>query len=307
MLSVWVERGRNLRSPELGLPANVLCRVYWDPTRYLPEHKRKKVISIDKAAGSRHEIGTTGYLLTLNPVWNRLSSSDEAKRLKHLVPSPGDGLFFDASTDDSTAAVEFPVLQPIRRNQNDLLYLDSWNRSPAAVVFEVKYQDALNILPGSESSLGEVAIPFAKLCDSGEVSGWFKLLESGTSRLVALGTAPLVDDESLDVVGVDPQIYLRVRWVGPKARSDGETETEREASAVIQEELIRSAFLSRERSKGGLVTTSLGALNTVRGMSDNLLMVQNTLGSILDAIGSVRSIFNFSVSSRFPASIAYSS
>lgn len=310
MLTVWAEKGKNLRSPELGLPANMFGRVYWDPTRYLPEQKRKSFVSIDNSAGSTHEIGRTGYMYTMNPEWKTLTGSDMAKRLKHLLPSPGDNgnIFFDttAPNDQSSASIEFPVLQPIKMNRHDeLLSLDSWKKSPAALVFEVKYQDTLSFLPGSENSLGEVVLPFSKLCDSGEVSGWFKVLDTGTTRLVALGT----DDQLLgnkskngdksEVADDDPQIFIRAKWIAPKAKKEGEseTETEREASVVIQEEMIRSALLSKDRVKAqaGFVGTSVGAFNTVRGLSDNLLMIQNTLGYILDLLGSIRSIFNFSV------------
>lgn len=309
VLTVWVEKGRNLRSPELGLPANVVCRVYWDPSRYLPESKRKSFARADKAMESSHEIGRTGYVYAMNPKWKSLNASDVTQRLKHLLPSPGeDGEFFDAGTlnGDIPTSIEFPVLQPIKATRHDeLMSLVPWRKSPAALVFEVKYQDTLSFLPGSENTLGEVAIPFSKLSDSGEVCGWFKVLETGTKRLVAVGSGDndtllgKKDDKTPTVADEDPQIFIRTRWIAPKAKGEGETETEteREASVVIQEEMIRSALLGKDRnSRVGLVGTSIGAVNTVRGLSDNLLMVQNTLGWILDIIGSIRSMFNFSVS-----------
>jgi len=309
VLSVLVEKGRNLRSPELGLPANVVCRVYWDPTRYLSESKKKGIVKGDISAESTHEICTTGYVYAMNPKWTSLNASDVAKRLKHLLPSPGqDGDFFDVKTTngDKSAGIEFPVLQPCRSNPKDeLLSLVPWSDSPAAVVFEVKYQDTLSFLPGSENALGEVVIPFSSLSEKGEVCGWFKLLELGTKRLVAVSSEeedPVLgeNDQTLATKTAEdePRIYIRARWTPPAGKGDGEieTETDREASIVIQEEMIRSTLLSKNRSsKAGFVGSSLGAVNTVRGLSDNLLMVQNTLGWILDFLGTIRCIFNFSV------------
>jgi len=300
ILTVWVERGRNLRSPELGLPANVSCRVSWDPVRYMPEKKLERAAKIDKALGSTHEIGATKQMYTANPEWKFLSESDVAKRLKHLLPRDGGG-FFDTA-EDNTSYVDFPVLQPLKVDHNDLLSLMSWSKSPAAVVFEVKYNDALSLLPGSENTLGEVTIPFSKLTECGEIAGWFKVLESGTKRLVAVGSDETTTNGNGDAASItddDPQVFVRAKWTVPKPPKEGqkESETEREASLVVQEEMIRSA-VSNQIRKVGLVGSSLGALNTVRGLSDNLLMVQNTLGWIFDIIGTIRSAFNFSVRSQ---------
>lgn len=291
---VTVERGRNLRSPDLGLPGHVGCRVYWDPTRYLPEKKRKTVVDIDMATGARHEIGMTKFVYKTSPDWPGVVESEAAKRLKQLLPSAADGSFFgDSTSREESKGVELPILQPIKADDENGIKLQSWSKSPAAVVFEVKFQDTISLLPGSEYSLGEVAIPFSELSETSEISGWFEVLEVGTTRVVARGS-----DEAQGSFGGGheeddaPQIFLRVKWTPPE-RHDA-TETEREASIVIQEEMIRSAILSKER-KLGLVGTSLGAFNTVRGLSDNLLLVQNTLGGVLDVVGSIRNAFNFSV------------
>lgn len=309
VLTAGVERGANIRSLDLGLPGNVCCRIYWDPTRYMTETKRQEASTLDAATSCAHEIATTDYAYSTSPVWNSLIESDEAKRLKQLLPNHSNDEYFEASSNDNAPLADFPVLQPFVKKNDETFSLIPWRKSKGAVVFEVKFQESLSLLPGSEYSMGEVVIPFSKLSRNSSISGWFKVLEPGTTRLVALGTSNDKMDLEVSQTEDGPLLHLSVKWSPPKSSLDAMererddepsspkliNETEREASLVIQEELIRAAMMNKDR-KFGLVSTSLGAFNTVRGLSDNLLLVQNTLGSILDVIGSLRSAFNFTVS-----------
>lgn len=287
-LSVCVESGRGIRSADLGLPGVTYCRVYWDPKRYLDGSKEKKSLALDSLSNSLHEIGTTNSLYSMNPKWNKFDASEEALRLKYLLPSNSDGDFFGHNlTPEPVTHIEFPVLQPLAVSQNqDLPVLKDWAESIGAVIFDVKFQDAIALVPGSEYTLGEVVIPFAQLTQHKEISGWFRVLDEGTTRMVALGTS---DSERSD----GPQIRICVKWTPPLSSAEIPSETDREASLVIQEELLRAAVAAKER-KLGFLGSSLGAINTVRGLGDHLLMVQNTLGSALDLIGLVRCALNFS-------------
>jgi hypothetical protein len=90
-----------------------------------------------------------------------------------------------------------------------------------------------------------------------------------------------------------PAIHLHLTWVPPVTVDSLPAEIEREASIVMQEELVRAAKMTLKKSVG-LVGTSLGAINTVRGFSGHLLAVQNGLGSVLDIVEASINVVNFS-------------
>lgn len=92
-----------------------------------------------------------------------------------------------------------------------------------------------------------------------------------------------------------PEIMVRINWTPAREPNGAPSETEREASVVIQEELVKSAAISRQR-KLSVIGSSIGTFNTVRGLSDNLLLVQNALGLVLDYIESLRNLLSFTVS-----------
>jgi hypothetical protein len=311
LVSVGVLRGRNIRSPELGLPGNVGCRVYWDPTRYATEKRKKAAVVLDKSAAATHDIGSTNFLYAMNPVWNQMTESAGAKRLQLLLPNGGD--FFDtARRETQKEAIEFPILQPFEES-NALPALVPWASSCGALVVEVKFHDVLNILPGSDYAVGEVSIPFSRLAKAGNLEGWFHVLDVGTTKVLPASTQEGNQGASLDsgahktkevtinlAIDESPQVFLRINWTAPEHsddRIDNEMilESQREASFVIQEEMVRSAVMSRQQ-KFDVVGTSIGAFNRFRGLSGNLLLVQNTLGLILDTFEAFRNAFNFSVS-----------
>jgi hypothetical protein len=311
IVSVGVLRGRNIRSPELGLPGNVGCRVYWDPTRYATEKRKKAAAALDKSAAATHDIGSTNFLYAMNPVWNEMTESAGAKRLQLLLPNGGD--FFDTTRREiQKEAIEFPILQPFEES-NTLPALMPWTSSCGAVVVEVKFHDVLNILPGSDYAVGEVSIPLSRLAKAGDLEGWFHVLNVGATRVLRASTQEGNQGASLDsgapkakeaptnlAIDESPQVFLRIKWTAPEQsleQIDNELilESQREASFVIQEEMVRSAVMNQQQ-KFDVVGTSIGAINRFRGLSGNLLLVQNTLGLILDTFEAFRNAFNFSVS-----------
>lgn len=280
ILDVAIHRGKNLYSREFGIPGRTGCYVYWDPLRYADEMSKKAITSVDRSAESKHAIGFTKAHYTAAPIWDDLQDSIESKRLHQLLPKEGD--FFELSEEEaSSSAIHFPVLQPFKAKESSLdasgIYLktalEPWTASKGAIIVEVRFQDILNTLPGFEDVLGEVAIPFSKLVKSGEISGWFQVLDVGTTRLVpgydsnVVEAASVAESSNIDnLYGHSiPQVHLSLRWNPPGATREP-SETDRETSVVIQEEFLRSSILARE-SKIDLVGSSIGALNTALGAS----------------------------------------
>jgi hypothetical protein len=274
ILDVAVGRGRNLVSLEFGLPGSTGCRIYWDPVRFATSKDRDLLMKTDRGAKSRHEIGSTEAHYTADPVWDVFHESAESKRLKQLMPSDGD--FFETSSEqDKRTFLRFPVLQPFRviRSSGDENnpFLDSvlrpWDASPSGIVIEVRFSDLLNNLPGFNDVLGEVAIPFSKLVENERISGWFQVLEVGTTRVV-----PVVEEGPVGKhkeLYKTQQIYISLKWTPPVSSTEPSV-GEREASFAIQEEFVRSSVLAQEQ-KIDLVESSIGAINTALGMFRALL------------------------------------
>jgi hypothetical protein len=226
---------------------------------------------------SQHEIGFTDAQYSADPEWDKVFESSESMRLHQLVPSEVG--FFEASARvHDIRELHFPILQPIatRSQRKDLSgrfldsYLKPWGTSPGAVVIQVRFQDFLNNLPGFDHVLGEVVFPFSKLTMAGEVSGWFQVLDVGTTvntrvdRLVGQSGegAELDDTAARDQA---PCIFVSLQWDPPTKDSEAD-ETDREISNAIQEELVRSSLITRQ-NKFDFLGSSLGAVNTALGRS----------------------------------------
>lgn len=283
LIRLNVIKGRNIRSPELGLAGNVGCRVYWDPIRLMPEKQRKKAIEVDESVSAAHEFGCTPFVFGTEPAWDRMIKSERAMRMNVLLPSRG--TFFDS--DDDGNSISFPILQPINI-RGDLQVLDPWESSSAAVVIEIRLADLLNFIPGSEYTLGEVVIPFRDLLADREVSEWYNV--DGTF-------AGNETRESESAKNDRPQLFISLRWQPPPENTSNRfLETEREASYAIQEEMVHSAIVTRsQKEKANLLTSSIGAFNSVRGISANLQTIQNQLGTALDFCESCLHGVDFSV------------
>jgi hypothetical protein len=245
-------------------------------------------------------------MYSINPEWLQIEAVHAMKRLRQLIPS--EGIFFDSSQAEVEKFVEFPILQPFRKLGNETFRLEQWDQSGAALVVEIKFNDVLSMVPGSEYTVGEVAIPFVDIVRSGKISRWFPVVNPGNGVFMTIhsneksihGKETLSSDEPEHFE--QPQLYLELSWIPPSSNLDDATlETEKEASIVIQEELVKSAILSSNQ-KLNIVGSSIDAFNTMKGLSSNLLLAQNTLGTILDIVEhcvqcllfTVRCIFHFS-------------
>lgn len=277
---VRVTKGRNIRSFELGLPGNVGCRITWDPSRLLsPSSKKKK--EFDLAAITPLPLGETVFLYSAGPVWSALHPSETVNRLKRVMPSSATVIASEVEVNSGQDSLTFPVLQPLCK-ENDVLFLEPWGNLGAALVFDVQFSDFLNVLPGAEYSLGEVVVPVSDVIQQTKVCGWFDIARDSADH------SALKDH---------PQIYLEVSWIPPETGDDTSNETAREASNAIQEELLRSALVVKQQNdRLGLLSGSIGAFNTVRGMRANLQMVQNALGKGLCLAESILHLFDFTVS-----------
>jgi len=321
-ITIAVSEGENIRSRDLGLSGNVGCRVYWDPLRFAKDKQKARIIAIDKSATTSHEIGWTDSVFTTNPVWTTFIESDECRRLKQV--SPHNGHFFETEEEIAMeGGVEFPVLQPFRKlddgnetvGEMSSVALDHWKASPAAVVVEVRFHDILNMLPGSDHVFGEVVIPLCTLVEKGEISGWFRINPVGTNQCAQVELdsneyAPELDEGSSFVGGTAetglsmfsecPKLWVGLKWIPPNENLSSleARETDREASAVIQEEFLRWAVINRDKDKLKklVVGGSIGAFKTVSGLAGTLSVIQNFLGHLANALEAVRNLLNFTVS-----------
>jgi hypothetical protein len=283
-INVVVKSGKNIRSPEMGLPGSVSCRVSIDFGRGCSDRARKELSKVDGAVEAPHCIGTTETVFAANPIWQHFEESEESKRLKYVVPSQ-DGFFEDREDKRTLSSLDFPVLKPVAPDRlTKEVELRPWSESKAAVIFEVVFHDFANIIPGSEYCVGEVVIPLRQLVQEREMKGWFKL-STATNTEPAAAVAYLRDEEH-------PAIDLEITWLPPTKVHGLSSEVEWEASLALQEELVRAA---KHAKKGhiGFVGTSLGAIDTIRGVRGYLLAVQNGLGTLLDVIEASKNLFNF--------------
>lgn len=314
-VSISVTKGQHIRSRELGLAGNVGCRVYLDPVRFANEKQKEKLINIDKSAKTIHEIGSTEYKFKTNPLWESIHASEECRRLKQVLPHHG--YFFETEEELSKeSGCDFPVLQPFRRVDDEdgdnprfiNAALDPWRTSTAGVVFQVRFKDILNMLPGSDHIFGEIALPLATVVEQKEISGWFQVLEVGTKDYVKVDERPMMGQvEDTPIVGepIDQQvvahdvakIFLTLKWNPPEDNLDSieARETDREASIVIQEELLRWESTNRDKDKLKqlVVGSSIGAFKTVSGFAGTLQVIQNFLGKLANTLEAVRNLLNF--------------
>jgi hypothetical protein len=287
-------RAQNIRSPELGLPGNVACRVGWDPTRLCSEDERKLSITLDRSAHRLHTIAMTDFIYSVNPTWDSFILSDLTKRLQGL---PGqDFLKIDDDGRMINNCVAFPLLQPLTFARDNVISVAPWETLMGAIVVEIRMQDLVPLLPASEYVVGEVVVPFVDLLQGQTIEGWFALQQVGTSRSLATPAFEILNVETTDglrTVSKDEtsKIFLKVEWIPPGSSTRYTRDVERETALVIQEEMIRSTTLEDEYIS--VVGSSLGAINTVRGISGTILTVQNTLGYFLDTIETCRNLVSF--------------
>lgn len=291
-IQLSVPKGRNLRSRDLGLPGSVGCHVFWHPQRYCADEDAIKMLSsTDRLLSSHHDIGDTNYLYTANPDWKTLKESNHCKRLRQITTSET-GAEQIGENDRNHDYLELPVPQPIQ-NHADIangadasqtnISLSPWTTLPGAIVIQVRFADVINVLPGFEEILGEVAIPISKVTQKGEYRGWFQVVEAGSRHFVRC-------DEN-DGAGT-PRIFVDLKWKGPVSTDDHLTDSDREASIMVTEEMVRAA-LRNSKNRHDIIGSSMGALNTFRGLGETVQTIQNTLGNAVDVIERVRNLLNF--------------
>ena len=305
----------------MGLAGNVGCRVFWDPLRYASETQKEKILGVDKSAKTLHEVGATESKYTTNPDWEIFKQSDECRRLKQVLPHHGHFFETDEEITQDTGC-EFPVLQPFRKVDDDddetthhfNAVLERWEASTGAVIFQIRFRDILNMLPGSDHVFGEVVLPLSALLEKGEMSGWFQVLDVGTTMFAPVNEIATVgqtgykekdasisgvEDSALSLASDIPKICLTVKWIPPEENLDSieARETHREASAVIQEELLRWEAINRNKDKlkQMVVGGSIGAFQTVSGFAGTLQVIQNFLGKLVGTIEALRNLLNFTV------------
>ena len=313
-LDVAVVKGRNLRSYELGLPGAAYVSVSWDPLRFASETDKKKLSEYDPTAKDNHELGSTlAAGITSNPEWNSIVESSESERLKQLLPADEDTADADGDPQEVTGDIEhhsfqFPILQPVRYGEKssatdddrgESIHLVPWTSSPGAIVVQICFQDAINKFALIDPYFGDVVIPLRHLAEEKEIEGWFQVNDYGAQHSSAsadnLQSLPMTSNGSrrgdlpspAPRSGEDhgePAVYLKMKLAIPEssAAPANMSDAEKEASIIIAEEMVRLGAMA-EGENIGLIGTSLGTINTVRGIGGQLQGIQNTLVSAADS------------------------
>lgn len=253
-------KGSDLLSRD-GIPGKTSCYVIWDPTRCAGKRKKTVVKKLDKASRSPFEIGHTDTRYTAQPTWE-LSDSQWNKRLKGLLP-PDEDLETTIKKEGS-AGLSFPVLQPVAigapttggDNESSDIKLESWDKSPGAIVCQVYFSDLLLGL-GVEYEIGEVVIPFPELVKKRRISGWFDLTSGAQDDVVSV--SPTVVDPGNP--GMKPRIHIILSWQPPRDDKELSDETMKQLSIAIEEEL---SHFSHSKKKN-IIDSSLVAVNTALG------------------------------------------
>ena len=320
----------------LGIPGSLISTISWDPTKYLDDKLKKKIVDFDPTSKVLYHLGETeNSAVTFNPQWKSVHDSDQLKRLKQLLPSTN---FLsrsnsnDLDTDEMNKklnSLEVPILQPIVERRVDAeakveeddsesdddpaakFDLVPWEESKGAVVVQIRFSDVLNKLPIFDQILGEVVLPFSSIVKNG-VDGWFQVLPKGTMETIeefpveepkakeqkSLLTRLTIPDEEI-VPDNDDKGHDKVPCVYVKAQFLPTDRVESDISretSIVVAEHMIHHANTSKDSKSGFIGTSLETFNTVRGVSGQVQYLQNQLGNILDWIEIIRNTFNFTVS-----------
>ena len=103
-VTVTLEAGQNLVSPELGIPGNAECRVYWDPARL---EDTKYTSNSNKLTSIPLEICSTGKEFSQNPSWETITTSETTKRLKQTLSTQNNR--FPVGETSNSKEVVFPL------------------------------------------------------------------------------------------------------------------------------------------------------------------------------------------------------
>jgi len=320
-LKIAVERGRNIRSRELGLPGSLNASVTWIPDRTLSQAEKDRLKQYDSL--TPFNIGTaTNSGVTSNPIWRGIMLSDEALRLKQLIygskagvgrekGTAGDSALSSSQSLDDSSCFVLPILQPVTLSFDDRdgqsapvlgLRLLPWESSSGAILVQVRFDNVFNKLLVFEDVLGEVEIQLTQLLDAKtnengekELEGWFPLQTLGGSESIDKpDVLTSLQGTSVDTYEDKPEIFVRARLSLPQSLSSI-ADSDQEMSVVVAEEMIRSSTLSNN-NKIGVIGSSINTINTVGGLFGNIQMIQNQMGRILDIIESVINALTWAVS-----------
>lgn len=301
-LSLIIERGRNIRSRELGLPGSLHASVTWSPYHFLPSRETSSLS--DYEATLPFLVGTTTSSgVTSNPVWRGILLSDEAFRLRQffydIKPNFEEtSVAFDQAWNQSSS-FDLPILQPVALSVRHVSVDSSphlialpWEQSSGAIIIQVRFDNVLNKLLVMEDVIGTVEIPLSLLLsaeknNNGEriLNRWFALtrIDEGKS---STGAKELFDSHI-----EKPEIFVRVRLSFPQTDSYLSSAA-RELSSIVAEGMIRSTALSNG-SKVSVIGSGINTLNTVGGLISNIQLVQNQLGRLLDFVESALNAFTW--------------
>ncbi len=314
----------------LGIPGSVISTIFWDPTKYLDDKWKKKVVEFDPSSKVLYHLGETeSSAVTFNPEWRRIHDSDQLKRLKQLLPSTNflsrshsNYLEVDNDADAKQDFLEVPILQPIveRRihtesldegDNDDTEHFDlvPWEESYGAVIIQIRFSDVLNKLPIFDQILGEVVIPFESIVNNG-IDGWFQVLPKGTMETIE--EFPVEERKTKEQKSIlsrltvpdhkpapeneknrVPCVYVKANFSKP---SGNDSDISKETSVVVAEHMICNASASKD-DRSSFIGSSLQTFNTVRGVTGQVQYLQNQLGNILDWVEIIQNTFNFTVSS----------
>lgn len=300
-LSLIIERGKNIRSRELGLPGSLNASVTWSPYHFLPPREISPLSNYEATApflvGS-----TTSSGVTSSPIWRGILLTDEAFRLRQLFydikPNIKETSVAFDQTWDEASSFYLPILQPVALSvrhatvdSSPYLIALPWEQSSGAIIIQVRFDSVLNKLLVMEDVIGTVEIPLdlllsAEKNEHGEriLSRWFalSLIDEGQSRN---GTKNLFDYAD------KPEIYVRVRLSFPQTDAYLSI-VDREMSSVVAEGMIRSTALSNG-SKVSFIGSGINTINTVGGLISNIQLLQNQLGLFLDFAESTLNAFTW--------------
>jgi hypothetical protein len=286
-IGISISAGRNISSLEFGIAGSVMCRAFWNTEGLKSNDERER----GNARPIVHEIGSTDRVYSTNPVWKEAKESSLTKRLRSIKHFNRDSAERNGSTD--TPQFIFPVLQPSNTYDEGLPVLEPWESSMCTIDIEVDFTDIISIFPDSEATAGVISIPFTEVYKQKEIKGWFKLKHPDT---VSSHCSPVSDNDGT------PQVYMKLWWTPPINENnediEKESDTNREESVFIQEEMMRSAIIQAE-ARRGVIGSSLGAISSVRGLTGHLAMVQNSLGQVLDNVEAICNAVTFTVRASF--------
>ena len=329
-LEIAIQEGKNLASKELGIPGMFYATVSWDPSYFMSPSRKGRTGEFDATVLNIHDLGYTETAnVSSNPIWNSLYHSDESLRLKSILSGANQWISNTDVSFVAENSFVYPILQPLKRKHHldsdtTSIVLKPWHLSDGAVIIQI--HNALNRL--FDDCIGEAVVPFSYIVaqQNNQIEGWimldaqnqkkkkhdFSLIpkevinenddamnhsQDETTDNISLERPDLNEEEDKSIKATNafapssrPAIFISCAIFLPNDQTYY-SDTERESSIVVAQEMIQTASVSRENI--GMIGSSINTINTVRGMSTNAQWLQNMLGSFLDNVESTRNLFTW--------------